>query len=303
MSQIWRLNLKPEPDEGIAPQDVFAFCQKNEILGVGWREITIRTDDYWALKAETDKTYPGDKGVLKAINAMREMALDDLIYTRFDGTYYLCRVKSKWVDSKPTADHYRHDIYNFVAVEWVSLGSEANVPGRVVNSFGPSATVQRVRDVERISKLLWNNFATNGEDGFQYPVEPIGLDDFWQSISSEDLECLIMLYLQSKGYYIYSTTLKRSTEKIECVMIKHDGSHRCFPQVKRERALYGQDYENLLHNQQDKVYLFTTSQEYVKCGNAQIMYLSLREIEDFVRTNLTLLPPPILNWVTLCDAF
>lgn len=299
MCQVWRLNLKPEPDDNLTLRDVFDFCQTNRVIGVGWREIT-RTDDYWELKAETEEKYPGDNGVLKALNAMRGMALNDLIYTRFEGKYFLCRVRSKWTDNIPTNQHYRHDINNFVDVEWASIGNEENVPGKVINSFGPAATVQRVGDVEKISKLLWNNFAKND---YRYHTDPIGLSDFWQSISSEDLECLIMLYLQSKGYYVYSTTLKRSTAMIECVMIKNDGSHKCYPQVKRETTLHCKGYEDFLHDKDDKIFLFTTSQDYRENDNLQIECLSLNEIEDFIRSNINLLPAPILNWVKTCNEF
>ena len=303
MNQIWRLNLKPEPDKGIEPRDVFEFCQGNEILGVGWRDISIRTDDYWELKSHIEAVYSeGTTRALKAINAMREMSQDDLVYTRFDGRYYLCRVMSKWVDNIPTDEHYKYDVFNYVSVEWADIGSEADVPGKVINSFGPSATVQRVRDVENISKLLWNMYA---KSEYRYAVGSLELDGFWQSINSEDLECLVLLYLQSRGYYVYSSTLKYSTAKIECVMVKHDGSHKCYPQVKRETTLIAQDYEVLLQNKEDKVFLFTSSQSFFKNENTQFEYITLAEIEDFIRKNKlnNLLPASVLGWVRICDAF
>ena len=87
------------------------------------------------------------------------------------------------------------------------------------------------------------------------------------------------------------------------MMIKNDGSHRCFPQVKRATALSGYEYENLLHNHDDKVFLFTTSQNYIKCDNPQIEYISLNKTENFIRANKNLLPATILNWVKICDEF
>lgn len=279
---------------------MFQFCRNTDIIGVGWTQTNIRTDDYWELKSSVEKIYPdsGSTAALKAINAMREMDMDDLIYTRFEGKYYICRVTGRWINTIPTDDHYRYDICNYVNVEWADIGTEDSVPGKVINSFGPSATVQRVCEVENVSKLLWNNF-TVGD--YRYSVDPIRINDFWQVINSEDLECLVLLYLQSKGYYIYSSTLKRSTAKIECVLIKNDGSHKGFPQVKREATLSGRDYENLLKNQNDKVFLFSTSQNYQKYDNTQIVYLSLDEIENFIRLYKSLLPLPILNWVMICD--
>lgn len=298
-AKVWRLNVKTSPCDGISRKDVFEFCQKNSILGIGWGGVET-TDDYWELKNEVVKVYPGDKGALKGINAIKQMEVNDLIYTRFEAKYYICQVKRKWVDRAPIEGSDCYDIYNYVHVDWAELGTEANVPGKVINSFGPSATVQRVSCVEPISKLLWNDFT---QSEFKYPTTPITIDDFWQSLSSEDLECLVLLYLQSKGYYIYSTTLKRSTAKIECEMVKSDGSHRCFPQVKREVTLQGQNYEDLLEHQDDKVYLFTTSQNYEKSNNSQIEYLRKDELEGFIRKNKKLLPAPVLNWVKICNEF
>ena len=143
MFQVWRLNLKPDiRDANIELKDVLEFCKKNELLGVGWCDVTIRTDNDRELKSEIKRLYQYDKGGgVRALKAMRRMIPNDLIYTRFGGEYYLCRVKSKWIDSVPTDEHKRHGIANFLNVEWSSIETEANVPGKVINTFGPSATV------------------------------------------------------------------------------------------------------------------------------------------------------------------
>jgi hypothetical protein len=293
---VWRLNLKPGKNENLTYNDVLSFCQKKEIIGIGWAGIT-KTNDDWIIRDDIGRMYPTDKGCFKAINAMKNMQPRDLIWTRVNSIYYLCMVTDcLWKDCKVTSEHELHDIVNYVSVKWLEVGTEDKVPGKVINSFGPSATVQRVNAVENISKILWNKLTQND---FKYPINPFSIEDFWTSIDSEALECLILLYLQSKGYYIYSTTLKNSTRQIECVMVKNDGSHKCFPQVKRGNDLYGCHYENLLHNNVDKIFLFTTSQNYIRCNNPQIEYLTLNEVETFIEKNKNLLPLPVLSWVEL----
>lgn len=61
-------------------------------------------------------------------------------------------------------------------------------------------------------------------------------------IGNEELECVVLLYLQSLGYYIYSSTLKSDTKTYETVMIKNDGSHLCYPQIKQGLQLLPHKY-------------------------------------------------------------
>ena len=45
-------------------------------------------------------------GFVVAIHALKKMAVDDLIWTRHNGVYYLCRVLSTWkydCDAAPTS--------------------------------------------------------------------------------------------------------------------------------------------------------------------------------------------------------
>jgi len=296
MSQIWRLQLKPWTEKNKEPREILEFCKENNIIGVGWGQIRIRTHDYTTLRAEIDKIFPK---ALKPLNAIWDMAINDLIYTRVDGNYYLCRVTKKWSDTKISEIHDDNGITNFVGVEIIKIGREDSVPGKVVNSFRSTSAVQRVNYVDRISKLIWNKHSGSG---FEYPEEPIVKEDFWQSINSEELEGLILLYLQAKGYFVYSTTLKPSTTVYECVMIMNDGSHKCYPQVKSgDEPLDGNDYESLLDNKSDKVFLFALSQNYYKSNNYQIEYLALTDVEVFIRENKRILPEPVLHWVNLCS--
>jgi hypothetical protein len=296
VNQIWRIQLKPETSKNKTRSEILEFCRKNDSIGVGWGQISIRTHDYSELRTEIDAK---DPKALKPLNAMWDMEIGDLIYTRLDGNYFLCRVTSKWSDTKLSNEHEDYGICNYVGARIIYIGREENVPGKVINCFRPASAVQRVKDVENISKLIWNN---HSGDEFKYLEEPITIKDFWNSINSEDLEGLILLYLQSKGYYIYSTTLKRSTAVFECVMVSIDGSHKCYPQVKSgDEPLAGNDYELLLDNKSDKVFLFALSQNYYKSNNSQIEYLALADIEVFIRENKRILPEPVLHWVNLCS--
>ena len=38
MTTIWRLNIKPDPEEGVDPR---MFCIDSNILGIGWQWMRI----------------------------------------------------------------------------------------------------------------------------------------------------------------------------------------------------------------------------------------------------------------------
>ena len=304
---IWRLQLKTTPEEGITYRDVLNFCVKNDIIGVGWCEVNIRVDNYDALKnaIENIPDYANKKtgkftAPIKAINAVREMRTGDLVWTRLvenGAEYYLCRVgENLWTDSIVTAEHRKYDIGNYVSAKWVKIGTEDQIPGKVANSFCPSATVQRVKNVEKISQYIWNTCSKENT----YSINPLGWDDFWNLIDSEELECLVLLYLQTKGYYIYSSTLKISTPGYETIMISKDGSHRCLPQVKREESL---KVENYIKDVQggDEVYLFTTSEYYGSAKHKNIHCITKNNLKDFILKNKMILPDSVKYWVEMVN--
>lgn len=302
---IWRVQLKPSSRDGINYREILKFCRRNNIIGVGWSNVTTRTMSNTDLKTEIEKYYPGEskKGAYRAINAIRKMKPRDLVWTRIGGDaseYYLCQVGNLlWKDREVTIDHQLHDICNFVSAKWIYIGTEDKVPGKVVNSLSISSSAQRIHGIELISKYIWN---TNTQDiKNKYDDIELSKDEFWNLIGSEELESLVLLYLQSKGYYIYSSTLKRSSPKFEAILISSDGSHRCFPQVKRETSLLPLEYSTVLKNDKDKVYLFTTSENYGYEKHPQVICLKRIELEQFIKKNMHILPQTTLYWVNMVN--
>ena len=300
---VWRVQLKPGDTKGPSFSDVLEFCKRNEIIGVGWCLIEGKSDKYEDLRKEVysiPEYKGGEQGALKAVNAIRTMKKDDLVWTRIGGDaseYYLCRVgDTLWKDRNVTDIHRKHDIGNFVSAKWIKIGKEDKIPGKVVNSFCVSRTAQRVSDVEEISKAIWNIYS---DDADKFDLAKLKKEHFWNMIGSEELECLIFLYLQSKGYYIYSSTLKLSTAMFEAVLTKNDGDHLAYPQVKRNVPLLVKDYIPNLSNDKDLIYLFTTSEEYGDLTHKQIICISKKDLEEFMDSHSEILPQTISYWLNL----
>ena len=159
--------------------------------------------------------------------------------------------------------------------------------------------MQRVYGVELISEAIWNMYSDSSDD--HYDLLSLDEKEFWNMIGSEELECLVFLYLQSLGYYIFSSSLKLSTAKYEAVLIANDGSHLAYPQVKRNIALKVEDYIDCLENGNDKVYLFTTSENYGMQLHPQIVCITQNDLKRFMDENEKLLPPTIMFWRSMIN--
>lgn len=106
-----------------------------------------------------------------------------------------------------------------------------------------------------------------------------------------------MLYLQSKGYYIYSSTIKSDTKTYEAILISNDGKHRCYPQVKHEEFLDPKEYSNGIE-EGDKAILFSSSENYGK-PYKNVECLSRTDIWNFIKDKYYILPESIKYWVDL----
>ena len=135
MSTIWRLNIKPDAAEDVDPRK---FCFDKGILGIGWpvdANGPMDWNTYCALGK--DEYRDGSKGWRTAANAIIQMAVDDLCWTRDENAnYYLGRIAGDW--EYHSTDEYRAaDIVNVRRCEWFRVGGVDSVPGRSSTAFVP----------------------------------------------------------------------------------------------------------------------------------------------------------------------
>ncbi|MBQ6117539.1 MAG: hypothetical protein IJL08_09520 [Oscillospiraceae bacterium] len=303
---IWRLHLKNDVDQskGYSREFLAKYCMDNGIIGVGWPTIRTRTWDDDVLYKEAKRAYPHNennlKAGIKAVRAMRDMRIGDLIWTRIEGVYYLCRVTGLWENTRPTSLHDDLDLTNYCHVRWLKIGTAEAIPGKVVSSMRPAATVQRVNGVDTITKLIWNFYAGT-ED---YRIEPDLSNHYWDLLDAESIEEIVLLYLQvEKRFFIYTSTVKRDTQTYECVLVNSEGVH-AYPQVKSgNTALDARNYEKLAKREPGcRIYLFATSQRYFPSENKQIICIQRSDIEAFIEKNRAILPATILYWIDLCKS-
>lgn len=302
--KVWRMHIKNDFDksEGRTIENLYDFCKDNELIGVGWQEITTRINDAKIIAQQAQKYESRSGAAKRALEAMRKMSIDDLVWTRMGKIYYLCRVTSLWENNIPNEEHLKFNVPNYVNVEWLKIGLEQEVPGNVMTSFISSSTVQSILDAEEISKYIWNKNCESKKKVYEVNCTKF---DIWKTLSNKSIEELVLLYLQvEKGYFIYSLTLKENFPTYECQMVNKDGKH-AYPQVKSgDVSLDTENYKVAFEcDKQAEVYLFATSEKYINDCFDNIHCLSKKELEDFIVKNKKILPSLTTKWLELCRFF
>ena len=291
---LWRATIKTGSQDGKA----FEFCLQNNILGVGWclrdsNDVPYIPTSIEECEEKGREQYDSSRGFVVSIHAFKEMAVDDLIWTRHHGVYYLCRVLSTWKYNCDAA-HVYEDVVNYVDVEFHEIGTVEMVPGKVVNSFRASAALQRIHgDIQlKYSERLYN--AITGTQF--YPDCAVKKEEILDFLQPEDVEEAVSLYLQlEKGYLIYSSTNKLDTQTYEFVAVARDGSHRAYPQVKTGNVpLDGSHYQELTAGG-DKVFLFTVGGEYRNTTGMDI--IDKKTLIDFIDKYQNIMPGRIRQWL------
>ena len=288
---IWRINLKSASKNNVDPRQ---FCLKNNIVGVGWRideeTKTLTWDEY---HSQASKIY-GDRSWKTALNAIKKgIKIDDLIWTRDkQNNYYLGRIKGDWI-YQSSKESLEADVINVRECDWVKIGTVDSVPGKLINSFIPARTVQKVNSdsVKIYSQTMFNEL--KGEQ--VYHLEEIESDDIFSLLSSDDCEDLIAMYLQLKeSYFLIPSSCKSDMMRYEFELKNKNTGKSAVVQVKNGYVnLNSKDYDNL----DSEVYLFTTKGQYFGEEKDNIHFIKPDEILQFMQKNNKILPNKIQFWM------
>lgn len=293
---VWRLNIKTAASEGINPRK---FCIDKRILGVGWPVDAgeeIGWPEYYELAMRCYYEGERDGGWWPAVNAIKNhMQINDLCWTRSDGIYYLGRVLSDW--AYQTAAEYKNaDVVNIRGCDWKKIGEVDAVPGKVINSFIPSRTVQRVVDV---SVQLYSQFLYNSKSTQDFYHLRKASTNLFALISSEDCEDIVGLYLQEKGYRIIPSSCKADTATYEFKMKHSVDGHGAVTQVKQgpSAELNISDYSSL----ESLVYLMSTAGRYSGDPANNVVCLDPAELRKFAYSNRKIMSDRVRTWMSLAE--
>lgn len=289
MTQVWRVNLKPEgAQEGLDPR---MFCINKGIVGIGWA-VDLGIDVDWKSYEKRAKEIYAEYLNLwwPAINALKNnIVVGDLCWTRdWEGMYYLGKIKSEWYYNGEY-EFKSHDIVNIRDCEWHKVGTMDKVPGKVINSFIPGRTLQRVNGVLEFSKYLFNELS----DRSDYSHEKKTNIDLFNLLSFEDCEDLVSLYMQNKGHVIIPSTYKNSTMNFEFIAINETTGDIVGTQVKNGYVdLNTEDYGRF----PGKVFLFTSKGKYTGNKPSNVVCIEPSELLNFINLNSKIMPERIKTW-------
>jgi len=229
---IWRINLKSANRTGY---DSRKHCLDNKIVGIGWPldDITESiTSETYETAGKLKYRLNAARGWSNAWNAIYyKMQINDLVWTRtIDGNYFLGRITSDWRYDFST-DAVNNDIANIRNCEWVKVGIIDNVPGKVVRSFIPASTLQRVHDE---TVLVYSQQIFNKLSGFNFYESTYNLNkDIFSLLSADDCEDIVGLYIQVKfDYIIIPSSCKDDTLAYEFELIHRQSAEKAVVQVK-----------------------------------------------------------------------
>ena len=156
---IWRLHLLPKVGVGADdPERVVKFCHARSVLGMGWAvDAEPEENISWSEYEERVRAENLHKNVNNVRRLKEKVKINDLVWTKTPNKeYYLARVIDEW-RYEPAPEFVDVNMVNVRKVdEFVFVGNESQVPGKVVRSFRGGHTLQRVNGVDDFSRDLWN---------------------------------------------------------------------------------------------------------------------------------------------------
>jgi hypothetical protein len=232
---LWRLNINTSAQDTFDPRQ---FCLKQK-SGVGWAGVGWPVEDenghppkdfdHYVKLGQAQYADKGDRGWWPAVNAIgNRMNKGDLCWTREkNGVYYLGKIDGTW-EYLHGGDADNFDVHNVRRCRWFRVGLLDAVPGAVERAFGPPSAVQRVNDetAEAYSHYVYGQLSGDPT------VATNGRPDIFALLRPLDHEDLAGLYLQTKGYALVPSTIKRATAAYEWVMFHEDTGEKAVLQVK-----------------------------------------------------------------------
>jgi hypothetical protein len=290
---LWRLHIRPNPKNGKTHDDVVTYCIDNKIAGMGW---PVPGDI--SSPAEYERAARSEYGVrVAAISFAYRPVAGEYVWARdSSGKYYLGCIRGDWFYTNDPR-HLELDIPNQRVCDWVKVGSEENVPGKIVACFRPAMTFQAIQDplMEDFSKWAFSTGSHGNLVAEWLKKEHIDKTAFFRFIKADDCEDIVGLYLQKiKGYCLIPSSCKQTTIGHEFILKHSITSRTAISQVKQGVGGLGEQ----LRENADHVYLFST-EGVVTSESDDVTVLTPDELFDFVCQNKNLLPARMDYWLHL----
>ena len=281
---VFRLHLRPHGTEIATMEETFEYCINNSFLGVGWRLNEVKSTQDWDEYYREAALIHDD---LRQVSYIKKwVSQGDLVWTRDTfGQYFIARVTSPW-EYYTTIDSTRRDIDigNIFRCDIKKVPYD-EVPGKLKNYFIPGRVMMEVGDktVCEYSKLLWNKLV----DERVYEINRAQLPDLYSMLDPEETEDLVLLYLQTQGFFFVRSTRQKNTMMFEYLMINPKTLQRALVQVRTGDTAI--DLDNYV-DMDETIFVFQSNAVYDGEGDKNVIQITRDNLNNFLLENSRWLP-------------
>ncbi len=281
--EVQRLHIR-STIEGVSHTAATAWCLEHGKAGMGWGFWDSPGKRTWDEYVETSDA------VNSNVRRFKEMPVGSLIWTReLNGEYWIGEVTGDW-EYEDNAVARQMDLFCLRETDWQKVGTEDRVPGRVVNAFRSSRTLQRIGDAG--AAAYTNRLFLRSTDS-EVALEPIEPSMVLESlIGAEDLEDLIAVYLQVTFDLVLISRF-RSTPSYEYVLRGSTGE-TVVASVKSGQTPV--DLSLLPADSADRAFVFATSGVYEGSSTIATDEITKSDLLEFMASGSPYLPERIRLW-------
>jgi hypothetical protein len=270
------------------------YCLTEGWAGMGWgcwdessAPSGIEWEDY-----ERHKIAAGES-VNASVRRLHDLPVGSLVWTRrFDGSYWLGEVVGDW-EYRDRPESRALDLFNLRRCQWWSVGTEDAVPGKVVNNFRASITLNPVRDsgAVRYTRMLLAQL--KGSDSPEESPEP--LEVIKSLLGAEALEDLVAVFLQDR-FDLLLVARGKTTPGYEYVLRARDTGRKAVCSVKSGSSPV--DLDRLPEDPTVDLFAYAVSGNYVNGPREGLRIIETDQLVDFLRMRPEVLPDRIGRWLS-----
>jgi hypothetical protein len=295
---VWRVRMKSGAD-GVDPAAARKFALENGIVGAGWAlvdppdigPLPDRCDDQSLYIKHAKIVYPNDKSVERVADSFgAQMKLGDFcwMYVTHTGEYWCCHVDDQRFCYRVGGNFDKFDLHITRRCTWARAGTADAVPGVVRRAFaGQFGTISRI--VTDADTAIEAAEVTLGRR------TPVVNGDLFALATPEDLEDVVALYLQAKGWRLFPSTAKVSMASYEFVLVHQETGKRAGVQVKSGNVGY---LDQKVASDFDAFFVFLANPNGILEGDTdRISRIDRQELASFARQSWRLLPQRLkIRW-------
>jgi hypothetical protein len=302
---VWRIKLNPmrtaDQEGGVVDWDeAKRYAREASIVGVGWGIPGVKDgaslQDVLAAVMQLPDGKAGRYTIARLANQVED---GDLLWTRDGlGRFWLGQVAGPWrYDRSPGS--VRFDFYNLRPCHWLDKSfRDYEVPGAVGRSFtGHAWTLARIGNhpvAIRISEMMWAR--ESDPSTVIPPVAPAqAISDLLDPIDVEDV---VLLYLQYKGWLLLPSTRMHDTPMYEAALRHPDTGQVAVVSVKSGSS-NPVDIPKLAEAAGSaQAYAYSTHGMYIAPPSQHgVIEIPTSELVSFMAEHTELLPPRVSRWL------